>query len=155
MDHSKPEFNEAAAVLTHIALDVKDVEASAAFYAEWCDMEVIHTHNSETGGQPVIWLASPDDSNFEIVLLSSDQDDTGPKREGMRHLGFDVADLETLKYKAEQAEAAGLIHWELQTMKWPVGTLFSIKDPDGNIVEFSTGQPRALDFKAKSQKRQP
>ena len=143
---SKKDFNRAAA-LTHIALHTKDVHAAAKFYQDWCDMEIIHTHDSDIEGQPVIWLSCPDDSNFEIVLVPGSKNGVDTAREGMRHLGFDLPDMKALKEKAALAKEAGIIHWDLQTISWPVGTVFAVKDPDGNIVEFSEGQPTAHEFK--------
>lgn len=146
---TKKEFNKVA-TLTHIALHVADVHKSAAFYKDWCDMEVIHEHETDIDGQPVMWLSSPDNSNFEIVLVPGRSDggvETG--REGMRHLGFDMPSMEKLEEIAERAQEEGILHWGLQTMNWPVGTVMAVKDPDGHIVEFSTGQPMAKDFKEK------
>ncbi len=136
----KKKFNVAAQV-THIAMEVSDVQASIDFYRKWCGMEVVdHARPGVKEDERSVWLSCPgQEDSFVLVLLPGG--DGEPKREGMRHIGFDLQSIEELKELAELAEEEGLVHWPYQEHEFPVGTLFSIKDPDGYIVEFSHGQP--------------
>ncbi len=42
---------------------------------------------------------------------------------------------------AERARAAGILEWEPRQEPYPVGYYCGLRDPDGNFVEFSYGQP--------------
>lgn len=91
--------------------------------------------------KPVLWLACPDrQEDFVIVLISA-----GPARvvaEGdYSHLGFAVASREQVDQVAARAEAAGCLLWPPREEAYPVGYYCGLKDPAGNSVEFSYGQP--------------
>lgn len=133
----------AAAQLTHIALQVKDVEASVAFYKKWCGMEVVDPRRPGVKGETSVWLACKGQEDQFVIVLLPGGDDT-PKKEGMRHLGFALPSRDDIRKIADEAKREGLLHWEYQDHGYPVGTLCSIKDPDGHIVEFSYGQPLGL-----------
>lgn len=142
----KKKFNVAAQV-THMALQVKDMQASIDFYKKWGGMEVIDLKRPDVKEETSVWLACPgQEEQFVIVLLPGG--DGSPKAEGMRHIGLAVGSEEELREIADEADKAGLIHWPYQQHSYPVGTLFSIKDPDGYIVEFSYGQPLGLNYDA-------
>lgn len=146
----KKEFN-VKAQMTHVALHVKDTRESAEFYKKWAGMEEVHSHGDDVDGKNVIWMASPgQEDDFVIVLVPGANDNR--QGEGMRHIGLSVGSEQDVKDIAEQAKQDGILHWDYMTMKWPVGTLCSVRDPDGYIVEFSYGQPLGQDFK-NSQKK--
>jgi hypothetical protein len=42
---------------------------------------------------------------------------------------------------AEKARVAGYLVWEPRQEPYPVGYYCGVRDPDGNMVEFSYGQP--------------
>ena len=53
--------------LTHIALQVRNLDACVAFYGDFCGMAVVHRR----GADRVVWLAEPGrETEFIIVLLS-------------------------------------------------------------------------------------
>lgn len=127
--------------LTHLALHVSDMDASVAFYRDWCGMEIAHQRVSGRDGRRVIWLAEPGrGQEFVFVLIPggrrADQaaDDYG-------HLGFALASRQAVEDIAARAEAAGILAWPVTVEDWPVGTYCGVKDPDGRVVEFSYGQP--------------
>src|SRR4051812_17475339 len=70
--------------LTHVALPVRDVDASAAFYARFADMEVVHRRVDH--GVGVIWLSDLT-RPFVIVLL---QTEVTHVLGGWAHLGVAV-----------------------------------------------------------------
>lgn len=145
MSKSKDNFNKSVQ-LTHIALPVKDMNKSIEFYKQWAEMNVAHQHESDVPGQPVTWLSSKGQENdFVIVLVPSETHQI--QEEGMRHLGFAVHSKEEVMKISQKAKDSGILHWNYQEFGYPVGTLCSIKDPDGYIVEFSFGQPLGRDFK--------
>ncbi|MCZ7647053.1 MAG: VOC family protein [Planctomycetota bacterium] len=134
--------------LTHVALRCGDLERSVAFYRDWCGLTVIHRREDSSpdrkGTIKVAWLGRPPGpstpwpADFWIVLLEM------PKPPGATslfdHLGFDAASRAEVDAIAARAQAAGILHWPAEDLGHVVGYLCSVKDPDGNVVEFSHGQ---------------
>lgn len=124
---------------THLALHVRDLAACIDFYRDYCEMKVVHER--EDGGTRVVWLAEPGrEKDFIIVLLPG-----GPGRDqaegDFSHLGFALESREAVDAVAARAEAAGCLAWAPRQEPYPVGYYCGLKDPDGNFVEFSYGQP--------------
>ncbi len=126
-----------APTLTHIALHVRDLAASAAFYRDWCALAQVH----ERAGEGVVWLAEPGrGQEFVLVLIGG-----GPERPRIEgdygHLGFALDDRTAVDDVVARARDAGLLAWGPYDESWPTGYYCGVADPDGNIVEFSYGQP--------------
>jgi catechol 2,3-dioxygenase-like lactoylglutathione lyase family enzyme len=126
--------------LTHLALHVRDLEACVAFYKDFCGMGEVHERDDGSGGR-VVWLAEPGrGKDFIIVLLGG-----GPGRDqGERdysHFGFALESAAAVDAVAQRAEAAGCLAWAPRAEPYPVGYYCGLRDPDGNFVEFSFGQP--------------
>jgi len=117
-----------AASFTHIALHVRDLEACVAFYRRFCGLEPVHQRDDD--GTRVVWLAQPGRATeFIFVLIPG-----GPGRDqadsDYSHFGF-----------ALDSRAAGCLAWPPREEPYPVGYYCGLRDPDGNFVEFSYGQP--------------
>lgn len=126
-------------VLTHLALHVRDLDACVAFYRDFCGMAV--THERGAGTDRVVWLAEPGrEREFVFVLLPG-----GPGRETVdgdySHFGFAVESREAVDAVAVKARDAGCLAWPPREEPYPLGYYCGLKDPDGNFVEFSFGQP--------------
>jgi catechol 2,3-dioxygenase-like lactoylglutathione lyase family enzyme len=126
--------------LTHIALHVRDLDACVAFYRDFCGMRLVH-ERGEAGAQRVVWLAEPGkERDFIIVLVPG-----GPGRDQAErdysHLGFALESREAVDAIAARAGAAGCLVWPPREEPYPVGYYCGVRDPDGNFVEFSYGQP--------------
>ena len=124
---------------THLALHVRDLEACVEFYTTYAQMQLVHDRTSD--GKRVVWLAEPGkEEDFIIVLIPG-----GPGRQqsptDYSHLGFALQSREAVDATADQARAAGILEWEPREEPYPVGYYCGIRDPDGNFVEFSFGQP--------------
>jgi catechol 2,3-dioxygenase-like lactoylglutathione lyase family enzyme len=124
---------------THLALHVRDLEACIAFYRDFCGMAVVHER--EDAGKRVVWLAEPGrEKDFIIVLLPG-----GPGRDQQEgdfsHLGFALDSRDAVDAIAERGKAAGCLAWAPRQEPYPVGYYCGLRDPDGNFVEFSYGQP--------------
>jgi catechol 2,3-dioxygenase-like lactoylglutathione lyase family enzyme len=125
--------------LTHIALHVRDLDACIAFYRDFCGMNVVHERVDR--GHRVVWLAEPgNEKEFIIVLIPG-----GPgRRQGEQdysHFGFALESRAAVDAIAAKAVAADCLLWPPRSEPYPVGYYCGVRDPDGNAVEFSYGQP--------------
>ena len=126
-------------VMTHLALHVRDLDACIAFYREFCGMRVIHERSK--GEMRVVWLAEPGrEKDFIFVMVPG-----GKRRDqadgDYSHFGFALESRAAVDRIAEKARAAGYLAWEAREEPYPVGYYCGVRDPDGNMVEFSYGQP--------------
>jgi lactoylglutathione lyase len=125
---------------THCALHVVDVDASIAFYRDFCDLKVVHSHGDDPK-ERTVWMAEEGrEQAFVLVLVSGGEGHSQPEND-MTHYGFAVGRREDVDRVAEQGRAAGCLYWEPQELPYPVGYLCALRDPDGYVVEFSYGQP--------------
>ncbi len=129
-----------AANFTHIALHVRDVDPCVAFYREFCGLESVH-ERIDNKGRRIVWMAEPGRENdFVFVLLPGgggrDQD-----AHDFSHFGFALPSREAVDAVAAKGRQAGCLEWEPRQEPYPVGYYCGLKDPDGNFVEFSYGQP--------------
>ena len=127
------------AAFTHLALHVRDLDACIDFYRAYSGMRL--THDRISDGKRIVWLAEPGrEKDFIVVLIPG-----GPGREqastDFSHLGFAVDSKEAVDAIADKARAQGILEWEPRQEPYPVGYYCGIRDPDGNFVEFSFGQP--------------
>ncbi|SQH78132.1 conserved protein of unknown function [Shewanella benthica] len=128
-----------AIALTHIALHVRDVEACVDFYSSYAGMNVIHERPS--GEKRIVWLCEPgQESQFIIVILPGGK---GHKQQmnDFSHLGFALESKAVVDKIAMRAEEEGILVWGVREDSYPAGYYCGVRDPDGNFVEFSYGQP--------------
>ncbi len=125
--------------LTHLALHVRDLDAMVDFYGNYCDLTVVHDRRRDGGH--VVWLAEAGrEEEFVIVLI-----DGGPGRDQIKgdisHFGFALESREAVDVAAARADSAGQLMWPTREEPYPVGYYCGLRDPDGNCVELSYGQP--------------
>ena len=123
---------------THVALQVRDIDASQAFYARYCGMHPVHQRVNE--GRRIAWLGwGEDPPKFVFVLIESpyEQNHQPP----LQHIGMAVESRTEVDRIHALGVSAGIKH------TWPpvdsgpiVGYYCALADPDGNLVEFSFGQ---------------
>lgn len=126
--------------LTHIALHVRDLDACVDFYQRYCGMAVTHERR-DPAGSSVVWLAEPGREQEFIFVLLSGGPDRVPLENDFSHLGFAVESRDAVARLADRARIDGCLEWEPRQEPYPVGYYCGLKDPDGNFVEFSYGQP--------------
>lgn len=126
-------------VLTHIALGVRDLERTIAFYRKHVGLHLVHDRTDD--GHRVVWLAEREvDADFVLVLFELRGDPpSGPGT--LQHLGFAVGSREEVDAAAAAARADGVLRMEPVYAGLVVGYFCILADPDGNAVEFSYGQP--------------
>lgn len=125
--------------ITHIALHVKDIDACIGFYQTFCGMSLVHQRVA--GPQRIVWMAEPGrETDFIFVMLEGGEDLKLPDKD-YRHFGFALDSREAVDDMAKQAEAASCLVWPPRQEAFPVGYYCGLRDPNGNYVEFSYGQP--------------
>jgi catechol 2,3-dioxygenase-like lactoylglutathione lyase family enzyme len=117
--------------LTHVALPVRDIAASIAFYASFAGMQVVHRRDG------VVWL-SDRTRPFVIVLI-----ETGEVKSPLlpvAHLGVACATRDEVDRLAERARCEDRLIGGPADDGPPVGYWAFIRDPDGHTLEVSHGQ---------------
>jgi catechol 2,3-dioxygenase-like lactoylglutathione lyase family enzyme len=117
--------------LTHIALPVRSLQASEAFYARYANMHVVHRR------QGVLWLADGT-RPFAVVLIET----AGAIKPLLpsAHLGVGVASRGEVDRLCQLARQAGCLLREPEDSGPPVGYWALFRDPDGHTLEVAHGQ---------------
>lgn len=134
---------------THLALHVRSLQASIAFYEKYANLRVVDRHSDASStGMDVAWLsdrAGTDEFSFVMVLQegaprvmpdAKPQQALGP----ISHLGFAVDAREDVDAIAAEAKIHSLLKFGPTFLNPYAGYLCIISDPDGHMVEFSHGQ---------------
>ena len=146
-----PTFTES--LLTHIALPVRDLEATLAFYAKYTKLVNIHERQDPETGLRTAWLANARDitdagARFVIVLIHGKlpTNITGDIKEqygflkSISHLGISVESRAEVDRLAEMAREDGCLLLGPMYRNEVVGYICVVTDPDGNNIEFSVEQ---------------
>jgi catechol 2,3-dioxygenase-like lactoylglutathione lyase family enzyme len=132
-----------AIALTHLALHVSRLEDSVSFYERHCGLRCIHRRGAAADASgAVAWLAEPGrERDFVLVFISGAPPRTHDRAD-YSHLGFALHSRAAVDAMAQRARTEGCLAWEPHAEPFPVGYYCGLRDPDGNVVEFSFGQPR-------------
>jgi catechol 2,3-dioxygenase-like lactoylglutathione lyase family enzyme len=128
--------------LTHIALHVPDLDACIRFYNAYCGMQVFHERAGK--GSRIVWMAEPGKEREFIFVIMPGGANRNLAANDYSHFGFAMAsrdEVDALAALAARAKADGCLIWEPRDEPFPVGYYCGLRDPAGNYVEFSYGQP--------------
>lgn len=135
--------------ITHVALHVSDLDACIEFYRSFCRMTVVHERVA--GPQRIVWMAEPGRERDFIFVMMEGGSDLKLSDNDYRHFGFALESREAVDNIARAAGEEGCLVWPPREEAYPVGYYCGLRDPNGNYVEFSYGQPLgpgAADFDA-------
>ena len=125
--------------LTHLALHVPDLDACIAFYEHFCGMHVFHERPGK--GSRIVWMAEPGKEREFIFVMMPGGKDRSLAMDDYSHFGFALNSREEVDAVADLARREGCLIWEPRDEPYPVGYYCGLRDPAGNYVEFSYGQP--------------
>lgn len=130
--------------LTHVALPCTDLDRTIAFYTSVTPLVVIARHEDDHGRSA--WLSNPGQARdpFVLVLAELAAGDGGggpvPTLAPFAHIGIEVPGRADVDAIAERGRELGVLHWAPRQMPEHVGYICALRDPDGNVVEFSHDQ---------------
>ncbi|MFC3606783.1 VOC family protein [Stutzerimonas tarimensis] len=125
--------------LTHVALHVPDLDTCVRFYQRFCRMQVFHEREGK--GQRIVWMAEPGREREFIFVIMPGGTDRSLAATDYSHFGFALESREAVDAIADRARETGCLVWEPRDEPYPVGYYCGLRDPAGNYVEFSYGQP--------------
>jgi lactoylglutathione lyase len=136
--------------LTHVALPCADLDRTLDFYTSITPLVVV-ARNEDVNGRGA-WLSNDKQSKDPFVLVVSEFNpdvaaqfgqtpgEPVPILQPFAHIGIEMPRREDVDAVAERARARGCLHWEPRQMPEHIGYICAVKDPDGNVVEFSHNQ---------------
>jgi catechol 2,3-dioxygenase-like lactoylglutathione lyase family enzyme len=124
---------------SHIALAVRDIEASTAFYARFASMTVVHERGEL--GKRVAWLS---DMSRPFVIVLIEVDEVECHLSGIAHLGTGCASAAEVDRLCALAAEEDRLVLGPKNAGSPVGYWALLRDPDGHNLELSYGQEIAL-----------
>lgn len=129
---------------THVALPCADIDATLAWYARYTPLELLDRRD-DTDGSAAAWIGHPDNADRPFILVlvhlaGAAHDTPRATLAPFAHLGIEMPDRAAVDAVAARAEADGCLHWAPQDCGPPIGYLCAVRDPDGNVIEFSHDQ---------------
>jgi lactoylglutathione lyase len=131
---------------THVALRVADIDASIRWYTEFTPLRLLDRHQDDLGFGA--WLGHDDSAERPFILvLAQFLPATDPFAEypqevlaPFAHLGIELPTHEAVDDVAARGDAGGCLAMPAREMPPPIGYVCMLRDPDGNMVEFSYDQ---------------
>jgi catechol 2,3-dioxygenase-like lactoylglutathione lyase family enzyme len=135
---------------THVALPCSDLDKSIEFYTTITPLVVV-ARNEDVNGRGV-WLSNDKQVETPFVLVLAEFKPDVAQRFGQKpgekvpilspfaHIGIELPNREDVDRVADKAREVGALEWEPVQMAEHIGYICSVRDPDGNVVEFSHDQ---------------
>jgi catechol 2,3-dioxygenase-like lactoylglutathione lyase family enzyme len=97
-------------------------------------------HRRTDGGVSVVWLAERGrETEFVIVLIEVDHAEPAEPAP-LAHIGYSVGSRSEVDRLAQQAREDAVLIEDPRDAGPIVGYYCIVRDPDGNLIEFSHGQ---------------
>ena len=131
---------------THLALNVKDIDASIAWYERFTHLSLLASGEDDDGKNAWLGDAANPDSPFVLVLgqFYEGHDPFAPAPHPplgpFAHMGIELASKEAVDEIAGRGKAEGCLAFGPMQMPKQIGYICFLKDPDGNTIEFSFDQ---------------
>ena len=146
MTESTYEMHPSEPRWTHIALRVTDMDATVAWFTEFTPLALIDRREDDLGCGA--WLGMEGETNNPFILVlaqffeGSDPFAGSPlaKLAPFAHLGIELPNKQDVDDIAAKASAAECLAMPPTMMPAPIGYICMLRDPDGNMVEFSWDQ---------------
>jgi len=127
---------------THVAIPSSDLERTIEFYGKVTPLVVVHRREDDDG--KTVWLSNPDQVEDPFVLVVAmfyaGQGTPQPTLAPFAHIGIEVPRREDVDAVAAIGQELGCLAWPPSDMPDPIGYICALKDPDGNMIEFSHNQ---------------
>jgi len=124
--------------LTHVALFVHDVARTIDFYQRYAGLHLVH--DRVDGGVRVVWLSEQAEEPEFVIVAITMTPGAAESPPHMAHFGYDAGSRAAVDTVAALAAAEGALVQGPLDAGPVVGYLCIVRDPDGNLVEFSHGQ---------------
>jgi lactoylglutathione lyase len=131
---------------THIALAVKDIEATIAWYERFTHLTLLARDEDADGKSAWIGDASNVESPFVLVVgqFYEGHDPFAPAKHPpmgpFAHIGIELPEKAMVDEIAARAQAEGCLAFGPTQMPKQIGYICFLKDPDGNTIEYSFDQ---------------
>lgn len=118
----------------HVAMSVRDLSVSEPFYTRLLGTEPAMTLADGPFRRRVFALADGQLFGLTQHDAARGEDRFDPVRVGLDHVGFGCADAAAVTAWREHLDAVGIEHSGIVEADY--GLALSVKDPDGNALEF-------------------
>jgi catechol 2,3-dioxygenase-like lactoylglutathione lyase family enzyme len=131
---------------THIALAVKDVDVSIAWYERFTHLRLLARGEDADGRNA--WLGDPEQAESPFILVLGQfyegHDPFAPAKHPpmgpFAHIGIEAPSQEAVDEIAARAKSEGWLAFGPAWLPKDIGYVCFIKDPDGNTIEYSFDQ---------------
>jgi len=146
MSESTYEMHPSEPRWTHIALRVTDMDATVAWFTEFTPLALIDRREDDLGYGA--WLGMEGRTNNPFILVLAQFFEGSDPFAGaplatlapFAHLGIELPNKQDVDDIAAKASAAECLAMPPTMMPEPIGYICMLRDPDGNMVEFSWDQ---------------
>jgi len=123
---------------THVALSVRKLNESIAFYNKYARMKVVHQRTDADVGIAVAWMT--DGTRPFVIVLAELREQRDHPLAPFGHLGVGCESRAEVDRLCADARAEGRLRSGPTDTGYPIGYWAYIADPDGNNLEVSYGQ---------------
>jgi lactoylglutathione lyase len=135
---------------THVAIPVSDLDRSIQFYTALTPLVVVARNEDDSGRGA--WLSNDKQVETPFVLVLSQLIPDMAKGFAIEagrptrtlgpfaHLGIELPNKADVDAIAERARRMGVLEWEPRQLAEHIGYVCAVRDPDGNVIEYSWNQ---------------